>query len=62
MTERKYVETLMRAAAHYIEVLEGTADLNEREHIERWRALRDDMSAHTFVRLAGAWLKEEANR
>lgn len=58
MTEREYVEQLKAAAEAYLDlcIRKGAPTPEAAEALRRWGELRWQMSTHTFLRLADAWL------
>lgn len=58
MTEREYVETLKAAAEDYLDlVIRKTQPTPEAKRaLKAWNRHRRALSAHTFLRLADAWL------
>lgn len=58
MTEREYVETLLRAAGAYQDALRGIPEDHEgkRQAIECWWGLKQKISPFLLVEMCNLWL------
>lgn len=62
MTEREYVHLLRSAAADYLSVVGRMAgegiQIGDKAKVDRWFTLRGQISTHTFIAMADAWLEK----
>lgn len=61
MTEIEYIQAIRDAAERYIEVIRepATHGKDAKRRLHRWQMIKENLSAHSMVRLCDLWLGNE---